>query len=83
MEQQASLREVNQHLSHYIDIVENGHEVLITRRGQPVAKLVPAQVTRKLTKKQQAAWERIAKFIDPGFNLGKEKFKREDLYDRY
>lgn len=41
--QQISLREANQHLAHYIAIVEKGDEVIITRRGEPVARLLPTQ----------------------------------------
>lgn len=42
MRHQISLREANQHLSRYIKTVEQGQELVITRRGQPVARLVPA-----------------------------------------
>ena len=33
------LREANHHLAKHIKAVEDGHEVIITRRGQPVARL--------------------------------------------
>ena len=33
------LREANHHLAKHIKAVEEGHEVIITRRGQPVARL--------------------------------------------
>ncbi|TXF08811.1 type II toxin-antitoxin system Phd/YefM family antitoxin, partial [Pelomicrobium methylotrophicum] len=40
MAQRISLREANQRLSQYIAAVERGEEIIITRRGKPVAKLV-------------------------------------------
>ena len=33
------LREANHHLAKHIKAVEEGHEVIITRRGHPVARL--------------------------------------------
>jgi prevent-host-death family protein len=42
--------EAKTHLSELLAAVEAGEEVLITRRGKPVARLVPAQdpgITRK------------------------------------
>lgn len=36
MKQHISLREANQHLSRYIDAVEHGDEIIITRRSKPV-----------------------------------------------
>ena len=36
----AGIREARQHLSALIEAVRRGHEVLITDRGRPVARLV-------------------------------------------
>ena len=36
--------ELKAHLSRYLERVKGGQEVLITERGQPVAKLVPLRV---------------------------------------
>lgn len=36
--------EAKTHLSALLDKVEQGEEVLITKRGKPIAKLVPARV---------------------------------------
>jgi len=36
----AGIREARQHLSALIEAVRRGHEVLITDRGKPVARLV-------------------------------------------
>ena len=82
MEQRISLREANQHLSRYIKAVETGDEVTITRRGLPVAKLVPIPIQRTLNSEQQAALERTKARMARGYNLGKSTPKRDDLYDR-
>lgn len=41
METHMGLFEVKTHLSSLIDDVEHGKEIVITRRGKPVAKLTP------------------------------------------
>ncbi len=35
--------EAKNHLTALLDEVEEGHEILITRRGKPIARLVPAE----------------------------------------
>jgi prevent-host-death family protein len=77
-----SLREINQHLARYIAGVEAGREFIITRRGQPVARLVPATTRRQLSPEQQAALERTLARARIGFDLGGERVNREDIYDR-
>lgn len=79
MKQQISLREANQHLSRYIEAVEAGAEVIITRRGRPVAKLAPIGEEPRLRPEQRAAWERL-KATARRLNIG--KFHREACYDR-
>lgn len=37
----SGIREARQNLSALIDEVKGGHEVLITERGKPIARLVP------------------------------------------
>ena len=59
MKQQVSLREANQHLSRYIEAVERGEEVIITRRGKPVAKIVRVSSGLRLTGAQKLARERM------------------------
>ena len=49
MKQQVSLREANQHFSRYIEAVERGEEIIITRRGRPVAKIVKVRRLREPT----------------------------------
>jgi prevent-host-death family protein len=38
----AGIREARQNISELIDFVRKGREILITDRGKPVARLVPA-----------------------------------------
>ena len=41
MTQSVTIREVNQHTSAVIERVHDGEELVVTRAGQPVARLVP------------------------------------------
>ena len=42
-----TLADAKAHLSHLIDQVEAGNEVVITRRGKPVARITPVGAPRK------------------------------------
>ena len=42
-----SLADAKSHLSELVDRAEAGEEIRITRRGRPVARLLPAQSARK------------------------------------
>jgi prevent-host-death family protein len=47
--------EAKTHLSALIEEVEQGNEITITRRGTPVARLVPAEPTRRNNPQEAAA----------------------------
>lgn len=47
--------EAKNRLTALLDEVEEGHEVLITRRGKPVARLVPAEPGFDRAKARRAA----------------------------
>jgi len=47
--------EAKNRLGALLDRVENGEEILITRRGKPVARLVPADALLDIAKRRQAA----------------------------
>jgi prevent-host-death family protein len=47
--------EAKNHLTALLDEVEGGREVLITRRGKPVARLVPAETGFNRAKARTAA----------------------------
>ncbi len=82
MQHQISLREANQHLSRYIKTVEQGQELVITRRGKPVAKLIPVAVKRQLSPEQMAALERTRERMRLGRDLGGRMPPRDELHGR-
>ncbi len=82
MQHQISLREANQNLSRYIKTVEQGNELVITRRGKPVARLVPALAERQLSPEQLAALERTRQRMRRGYDLGGRMPPRDELHER-
>ena len=82
MSKTVTLRDANQNFAKYVREAESGQELVITRRGVPVAKLVPASGKRVLTPEQQAALERTRKRMEKGWDLGDWKISRDELYDR-
>jgi prevent-host-death family protein len=82
MEQRITLREANQHLSKYIRTVEKGAELVITRRGKPVARIVPVPAERELSPQQIAALERTKARMNRGYDLGGQLPSRDELHDR-
>ncbi len=83
MQRSVSAREANQQFSRILRDVEAGAEIVVTRRGRPVARIVPAQPSgqRRLTPEQEAALERTRQRLEKGWDLGGEKFDRDELYD--
>ncbi len=82
MEIRIGLREANQQLAKYIKAAEEGHEVVITRRGQPVARLLRAQRKRGLSSERQAIHDRMVALMRKGMRLGGYRFRRDDAYER-
>ena len=62
--------------------VERGEGVLITRRGRPVAKLVPHLADKTEDPEWASACERMMTKLDEGASLGGLKIERAELYDR-
>jgi antitoxin (DNA-binding transcriptional repressor) of toxin-antitoxin stability system len=56
-----------------LDVVEKGEEIVITRRGKPVARLVPASVGFDREKARRAVENIIAR--SKGVTLGGIKIK--------
>jgi prevent-host-death family protein len=83
VQRSVSAREANQQFARILRDVEAGAEILVTRRGQPVARIVPAQPPgeRRLTPEQEAALERTRQRLEKGWDLGGGKFNRDELYD--
>lgn len=77
-----SLREANQNLSRYVEAVQQGQEVVITRRGVPVARLVAVASVKQLNAEQQEARKRTWKRMRKGYSLGGAKPDRNELHER-
>jgi prevent-host-death family protein len=83
VQKSVSAREANQQFSRILRDVEAGAEIVVTRRGRPVARIVPAPPSgeRQLTPEQEAALERTRQRLGKGWDLGVGKFNRDELYD--
>jgi prevent-host-death family protein len=77
-----SAREANQHFSRILREVEAGAEIVVTRRGQPGARIVRASSSgeRWLGREQEAAHARSMARLRKGWDLGGARFSREGLY---
>ena len=82
MQQQVPIRDINQHLSRYIEIVESGSDIIITRRGKPVARLSAVLESHTLTMEQQEAQLRTLERMKRGYKLGGSTFERDILHER-
>jgi prevent-host-death family protein len=85
MEKQVPLRDANQHFAQYVRAVERGEAFVITRRGRPVARLVPIKAGgRVLTPEQQAIRQQLLDRMRRGIDLGERTlpFDRDALHER-
>jgi prevent-host-death family protein len=76
-----SAAEANRQFSELLGQAASGEIVVITRRGQPVAQLVPFD-QRLQDESHDAAWSRLMKTIEKGMDLGGGTFDRDSLYER-
>ncbi len=76
-----SAREANQHFSRLLGEVAAGEEVVITRRGRPVATL-SCYRGRPMTPEREAAIERMVGMMRKGFRLGGLKVTRDEMHER-
>jgi len=60
----AGIREARQNISELIEIVRKGREILITDRGKPVARLVPAGKSNSRAFPGRAAFRRSMPVLD-------------------
>jgi len=82
MTKHVTLRDANQNFARYVREAEQGADIVITRRGQPVARLSPVRTAGKLTPKQQAALARILAGAAEGWHSTGEPFDRDALHER-
>lgn len=77
-----SLMTANQKFSRLIREVENGQGVVITRRGRPVAKLLPHTADKTDDPEWKATYDRMMTRLREGASLGGLKIDRDELHDR-
>ena len=67
-----------------VDIIaiRRGEEIIITRRGKPVAKIVRIAQSQRLTAAQKAVHERMLARMRKGYHLGGRVPSRERLHER-
>lgn len=82
MSKTISLREANQAFARCVRDVEAGAEYIITRKGRPVARLVPAGGRRVLSPQQQAARARTRARMEKGWPIGAGPLDRDSLHER-
>jgi prevent-host-death family protein len=77
------LREVGQQLARHVRAAEEGHEVIITRRGRPVARLVADRTRdRREDPAWQAAYRRMIERLERGLPLGGVCWTRDEIHER-
>lgn len=82
-ETRITARQANQHLSRYLDQTEQGQEIIITRRGHPVAKLVPITAgSQSATPEQLRARSRLRAFLKQGLPVPARTVTRDDMHER-
>lgn len=77
-----SLMTANQEFSRLIQEVERGEDFVITRRGRPVARLVPHREDKTADPEWAAAWGRMMERLEEGASLGGLRIERDTIYDR-
>ncbi|MHB1201943.1 MAG: type II toxin-antitoxin system Phd/YefM family antitoxin [Acidithiobacillus sp.] len=80
--QHVSLREANQHLSKYIEMASQGSEIIVTKRGHPMARIAPIEAGGQMSDAQKSALERTRARMREGYSLGGEGFDREAAHAR-
>jgi prevent-host-death family protein len=76
-----SAREANQQFARLLGEAANGEEIVITRRGKPVAILTPYR-RPPLTPEQEAAIEEAVQIMKRGLVRGARRFTRDEMHER-
>ncbi len=78
-----SMREANRDFSKLIQDLERTDEsYIVTRRGRPVARIVPYAEDRTADPEWRAAYEQMKQIQNRGYRLGGLRVSRDELYDR-
>jgi len=75
-----SAREANQHFARILGEAASGEEIVITRRGQPVAVMSPYRAPTS-TPEKEAAIQRIREMMRRGIGRGARRFSRDEIYE--
>ena len=81
MQQMINIREANQNLSKYIRLLHEGDEIVITKHGKAVAKLVSVTEDKILSDAQNEALQRLLNRRETGYHLGGKGVNRDELYE--
>jgi prevent-host-death family protein len=74
-------RDANQDFSRLLNEAAEGENIVITRRGRPVAILSPyAAAARELGR--EAAVAQILELMRTGVSLGGRRFTRDEMHER-
>ena len=78
-----SSREANQKFSKILADAEKGREIVITKRGKPVAKLVPYS-SKQISPEREAAIKELMKMLRDGWDLdyANNKMTRDEMHER-
>jgi prevent-host-death family protein len=84
MQQIVNLREANQNLSKYIRSLQEGDEIIITKHGKAVARLISVTEKKILDAAQKKALQRLLRRKITGYHIGGNGngISRDELYDR-
>jgi prevent-host-death family protein len=79
---QVTAREANQHFARILSAVEAGEQVVISKRGKPVAVMSPYKPA--LDAEHQAAVEHLKAVMDEPAELGApfRTFTRDEMHER-
>ncbi len=76
-----SAADANRQFSEILGQAAEGETVIITRRGDPVAQLLPFG-RRPADEARDMAMSRLLSTLEEGLRLGGGRFDRDALYDR-
>jgi len=76
-----SAREANQQFARILGEASAGEEIVITRRGKPVAVLAPYR-RQTLTPEQEAAIARVVEMMRRGLVHDGRRFTRDQMHER-
>lgn len=82
MSKTVTLRQASQEFARLVREAEAGAEFVITLRGQPVARLVPAAAGPVLSPARAAARSRVRRRMESGWPLSAEPLDRASLHER-